>query len=105
MTQQEFEVLFFQQVKRCERLLLKKGAEYATGTDRFQNFKDGGEYLRCSPELTLLSYLTKHLISIRDLVKNIDKGNIPSMEVWEEKITDAMNYLFLLDAMYRRSEQ
>ena len=104
MTQQEFELLFNLQIERCKELLVRKSAEYATDKNRMKNFIDGGAYLNCSPEMALLAYLTKHLISIRDMIISIEEGKSPALNQWEEKITDALNYLFLLDALYRREE-
>jgi hypothetical protein len=40
----------------------------------------------------------KHIISISDLIDDLDH-TIPPYELWDEKITDAINYLILLDAL------
>ena len=105
MTQQEFEVLFNLQLERCKKLLDIKGTEYSNVSDRMRNFIKGSELNTCTPEFYLHCLMTKHLVSISDMVKGLEKGQTPTIERWNEKITDAINYLFLLDALYRRSEQ
>jgi len=42
---------------------------------------------------------TKHSISIVDMIQDLEKGIHHSMEKWEEKIGDELNYLFLLRGM------
>ena len=56
--------------------------------------------LRTTPEKALVGMWTKHIISILDIVDGLDKKLVP-VEMIEEKIGDAVNYLILLEAMLK----
>jgi hypothetical protein len=91
---------------RCIHLLNRKGKEYAPGEDRLQNFKDAGELQSISPEQALFGMLAKHLVSLADMCKPLTMWEnlgptLHSQAVWEEKLTDAHNYLFLLEALLK----
>jgi hypothetical protein len=46
--------------------------------------------------------LAKHLVSLADMCKGITyRPDYQPQEVWEEKLTDAHNYLFLLEALVK----
>lgn len=85
---------------RIRDVLQLKNAGYAAGDrDKLHNFKAGATLLRSTPEKALLGYLTKHMVSIYDLVADLDSGKCASQDVWREKIGDAINYLILLEAL------
>jgi hypothetical protein len=81
--------------ERCAEKLNTKNAEY--GND---NFEEAGKFLNCTPQQALMGYLTKHLISIKEMC-NARDIHAYSEEKWEEKITDSICYLILLMAMVR----
>lgn len=78
-----------------------KGMEYVPdeGGSRFHNFDIAAAFNDESPEKALWGMLTKHLVSIADMVK-VDPTK-HAMEVWDEKIGDALNYLLLLNGMVK----
>ena len=88
---------------RCTRLMHVKGKEYSPGHDRLCNFKDAGAMQRVSPEQALFGMLTKHLVSLADMCKEVSAVGTCGMPqaTWEEKLTDAHNYLFLLEALLK----
>lgn len=99
MTQEKFNVFAKNFVKQTTSVLYAKGKSYALNhSDRLEHFKRAGRYLDTTPKEACLAQLTKHLISIRDMVctKEIAKF---SPEQWDEKIGDAINYLVLLRAL------
>jgi hypothetical protein len=50
--------------------------------------------------------LSKHLISVYDMVDDLNNHIESPMEVWKEKIGDSINYLILLEALlYERKEE
>lgn len=108
MTMREFNALVDAQVSRCLRLLAEKGFEYApdanseadTG-DRMAHFRASGESQGLPAEQALWGMLDKHLRSLAQICKNPD--NWP-LAVWDEKMTDAINYLLLLSALVHESE-
>lgn len=94
---------------RCTRLMARKSQEYSPGEDRLQNFKEAGELQSISPEQALFGMLAKHLVSLADMCQGVTLldgpgapvGTGKTQEVWEEKITDSHNYLFLLEALLK----
>lgn len=99
MTQEKFNVFAKNFVKKTTSVLYAKGKSYALNrNDRLEHFKRAAEYLSTTPKEACLAQLTKHLISIRDMVCAND-GTVFSPEQWDEKIGDAINYLVLLRAL------
>lgn len=99
MNHEEFNKVFEETVAFCREVLLVKGAEYTPEHDRFHNFTVAASLMGCSPEQALGGFLAKHLVSIYDLPQK-PSGEVP-MAVWDEKIGDALNYLFLLRGIVR----
>ena len=84
--------------KNCLDILNIKKNEYARNNDRLSNFKEAAELLHCRPEQALIGMMVKHVVSIIDMV-NDDK--LPDQTVISEKTSDAINYLVLLEALFR----
>lgn len=87
---------------RCQELLLIKGKEYVRGDDRFHNFTRGSEMNRETPTRSLHGMLTKHLTSYLDILDDIDKGNMPSEALVEEKFGDIIVYFLLQEAQIKK---
>jgi len=101
MNSNEFDKVVNKRLKLIESILQSKRAEYAPGGgDRLHNFKRASEMLRVTPEKALIGMWTKHIISILDIIDSIPE-KIPSEELLEEKIGDAINYLILLESMVK----
>lgn len=76
--------------------LTAKAKEYADDSDRLHNFKIAGPLQTRTPIGALGGFMAKHTISIYDMIRGTDNGvNFP-MDMWEEKVKDHINYLFLL---------
>ena len=99
MNAQEFERCFESRVDLCRRVLIGKNTDYARGGDKLHNFKQAAEMEGVSPEQALRGMLLKHWQSLRDLTNDMDRGMCHPMDIWEEKLGDALNYLFLLRAL------
>ncbi len=100
MNSKDFDKLVKRRNKRTSDVLDSKNAEYASDTDKLNNFKRAGKMLRCNPEKALVGMWTKHIVSILDIVDNIDRKKCPTKELIDEKIGDAINYLILLEALF-----
>lgn len=100
ITQNEVNAVFDEQVRRCADTLQKKTKEY-TGddTDRLGAFKAAAALQHCSPERALAGMLAKHIVSLYDMC--FADGVSFGMDTWDEKITDSLNYLFLLKAIVK----
>lgn len=98
MNTKEFNILLEARIKSMRQTLMTKSKEYSTDEDKLHNFKRAGKMLQCTPEQALIGMMVKHTISILDIVDKLDKGEIPTKELLEEKIGDNVNYLILLEA-------
>ena len=97
MTTTDFERIFEEQVERSRSVLISKAKEYAT-EDRLHNFKVAAALEGKTPEQALAGMMAKHTVSVYDMASS---GLVYPIELWQEKITDHINYLFLLNAIVR----
>ena len=98
MTREDFSRRVEKRINLVRQTLLTKHKEYAKDDNVFRNFDEaaGGLSLHSTSAEVLWSYMTKHLVSIKDIVSD----NVPiTNEVVSEKIGDVINYLILLEAM------
>lgn len=98
MKTKEFDSVVNRAVQRSLDVLVHKAKEYARGEDRLHNFNRGAQVAGESRERVLKGFMLKHLISVFDIIDDIDAGKIPSREYVDEKIGDSINYLLLLEA-------
>jgi hypothetical protein len=100
MDSKRFEEIAKIRVAECLELMeVVKGLEYSRGGDRLSNFKRAGELQHVTPEVALLGMMSKHLVSIIDIIYDIDKGIPFSLPQLQEKITDTINYFLLLEGL------
>ena len=97
MTTDNFNAIISAQIDHCESILCSKAKEYATA-DRLHNFKVAGALQGISPVQALMGMMTKHTVSVSDMCMS---GGAYPQELWDEKITDSINYLLLLSALVR----
>ena len=75
--------------------------EYATDLDVFQSFKEGvGFSFQDTPEGVAWNYAAKHFESIKNIIGKIP-DEIPSHELVDEKIGDAINYLIIIEGLIK----
>ena len=98
MNSEDFNRLIEEQLNRCRKLLTTKNDEYAQKTDRLSNFRQPSSLLGMCPAEVAFCYDTKHIASIQKIVHEISQGKFPTKELWEEKITDYLNYGLLMNA-------
>ena len=99
MEHQKFNEVLEARINSMRQILSTKAGEYATDVDRLANFKDGAEATKSTPEKFLWNLVTKHMIATRDFIFEIDDGDVRSMEYWDEKLGDIINYMVLLEAL------
>ena len=96
MTNTTFDEIVEDQLRQCAELLLSKGKEYDSDSgDRFHSFKVAAELQGETPLEALAGMMAKHTVSIYDLISQ----NSLNLTIWEEKITDHINYLLLLKGL------
>ena len=100
MNTEAFEKVIDKQIEGCRRDLVHKAGEYADAEadDRLHNFKAAAAVQGCTPVTALGGMMSKHTVSVYDLIRKQERGVAVSKELWDEKITDSINYLLLLQA-------
>lgn len=83
------------QLQICTDVLVDKAREYATDDDRLHNFNVAAALQDETPVEALLGMMAKHTVSVFDMGRN---AMAYPMDIWDEKITDHINYLLLLRA-------
>lgn len=77
--------------------LIKKNAGYAKGSDdALHNFKAGADIAGCTTAEAAWGYMTKHLVALRDKVKQNDFHDLLDLE---EKCQDIINYTAIIYAI------
>ena len=99
MNNEIFNKVTEERIKMCVDVLCRKSDEYSTGEDRLHNFKVAGELQGSSDIRALGGMMCKHTVSIYDLINDFEHGKNISIDLWNEKIGDSINYLLLLNAM------
>lgn len=94
MKPERFENILDAQIERVRDVLVVKAAEYAT-EDRLANFKKAAHLRGCGVSQAISGMMVKHTVSVFDMVES---GKEYSLDLWDEKITDHINYLILLRA-------
>lgn len=96
MQNDEFEFILDQQLAKSKATLSKKAEEYATNEDRLHNFKSAAHMKKTTLRDALGGMMVKHTTSIYDMIRDEEPHSI---QQWNEKITDHINYLILLKAV------
>lgn len=117
MNNSDFIQVVQDQMNYCADLLTLKGDEYTPTDvndtelveesagqltfgfavdDRLRLFKRAAVLMGTTPKAALMGMLSKHLVSVSDMCMN-DTGS--PVDKWTEKITDSINYLYLLKAL------
>lgn len=98
MTTPDFNKVVEDQLDRIRNVLVRKAAEYNLDDDRLSVFKHAAALLDNTPEQALLGFMSKHIISMVDM---INSRQAYSEELWNEKLTDIINYTILLQGLLR----
>lgn len=94
-----FDTIINHRINKTKELLLVKGKEYVRNNDRFHNFNRAAEMNRTTPTRALHGMLTKHLVSVMDILDDIDKGIMPTEAAINEKFGDVIVYMLLQEAL------
>ena len=106
MDNAEFNRIVERRMVLIKQILTSKAKEYARG-ERLHNFKRAAALAAITPEMALRGMLAKHIVSIWDLVDDIENDFEPAhlLAFSKEKIGDAINYLILLEAIIEERTQ
>lgn len=96
MNNDTFNEVLTAQIDRSTSVLISKAKEYASETDRLANFKVAAALQNITPSQALAGMMAKHTQSVYAMIQT---GEAYTTEMWNEKITDHINYLLLLRAV------
>lgn len=104
MDRQDFSIYIERRIDVIKEVLINKGAEYAKGDDRLQAFKDTANLRHTSLEDAIGGMVSKQIVSLFDMIFRTtlaypDKVTNETYVVWEEKLTDIIIYMLLLDTI------
>jgi hypothetical protein len=101
MTVEEFQVVVERRIALTRQTLDAKKHHYASDADRMHNFKVMAELQGGTPEESLLGVAVKHWFSVREMVDQFARtGAAPTRGQVDEKLGDAVCYLFLLEGLF-----
>lgn len=90
-----YEKLLSDTLMQVKNTLDVKAKEYRRENNPMHNFDEGARITGQTREQVIYGFALKHHISIADLRKDVEKGDLPTAEVINEKYNDAINYLIL----------
>ena len=101
MIKSEFDKILSERIRKIETVLRSKSGEYSHNGDILFTFKQASIVNEQSMSMALWGMLTKHLISVMDLVNGRAKA---TQNIVDEKIGDLINYLILLEAILKETK-
>ena len=81
--------------ERIKHIMCSKSTEYARGDNKLYNFFRSAEIDGITPLEALRGMDLKHRTSISDMLDDLNKGKVFTQSLWEEKLTDHINYTIL----------
>ncbi|MDR1196550.1 MAG: hypothetical protein LBL00_08780 [Endomicrobium sp.] len=99
MKAEEFVKIVEERLEIVKRVLKHKGYEYATQKNRMHNFYRAAGLLGSTTVAALRGMWVKHVVSINDIVDDIEAGTPVKKSLVEEKLTDNIAYLLLMDGL------
>lgn len=101
---EQFKVYLDEMLEHCLGLLVSKNKEYARNGDKIWNFRRAAQIENTVPEKALRGMMTKHVVSVYDMIDDLAIGVKHPVEKWREKLGDFINYLILVWALVREAE-
>lgn len=102
MTPENFEQLLRERIQKIRSTLGMKDDEYATDDDRLHNFKMAARIDNETAVQVLWGMFKKHLVSLMDMINGIMSL---SETLIDEKCGDSINYIILLEAIFKETLQ
>lgn len=96
MKADHFNDVISEQIERSNGMLQSKNAHYNPDLDKLKAFKTAAALRGVSTRDALSGMMAKHTTSVYDLC---GAETLADIDVWDEKITDHINYLLLLRAV------
>lgn len=107
MTNEDFIQCMSDALRKSDNILANKRAEYTPGADRLLSFKTAAKLQGNTPIAALGGMLSKHIVSFYDYIERVSNKDHPeyiSLEQWDEKIIDILNYMLLARALLQEEQ-
>ena len=101
MTHERFEQLLDELDGESLTTLKAKNRMYSAPDDALHNFASGADIGGCTEAQACWGYLVKHLVALRDKIKNNDFSNKDDLK---EKCQDSINYIRFIWAIAHEDE-
>ena len=101
MTHERFEQLLDELDGESLATLKAKNRMYSAPSDALHNFASGADIGGCTEAQACWVYLVKHLVALRDKIKNNDFSNKDDLK---EKCQDSINYIRFIWAIAHEGE-
>lgn len=101
MTHERFEQLLDELDGESLATLKAKNRMYGAPNDALHNFASGADIGGCTEAQACWGYLVKHLVALRDKIKNNDFSNKDDLK---EKCQDSINYIRFIWAIAHEGE-
>ena len=101
MTHERFEQLLDELDGESLATLKAKNRMYGAPSDALHNFASGADIGDCTEAQACWGYLVKHLVALRDKIKNNDFSNKDDLK---EKCQDSINYIRFIWAIAHEDE-
>lgn len=97
MDQQQFDSIVKDTLDASKNVLMNKNGAYSPGADKLRAFKTAAGLRDVTTQEALGGMMVKHTTSLYDMIA--DAPDAHSLEAWDEKLLDHINYLVLLRAI------
>lgn len=103
MTTEELNKLLTERYYKSKEVLISKGKEYGVESDTLKSFKEQADFsMHQEPTSVAWELLVKHLYSVRRIIGEYEcEDIIPDQDMIDEKFGDAINYLVLIEALFK----
>lgn len=107
MNLENFNQLLEERFEKTRSILIEKNKEYGLTEDVLHSFRKQADFsLHNTGPSVCWELMVKHLYSVRKMVTDFEATGIPpTEELTNEKIGDTINYLILLEAMFKEIRQ
>lgn len=102
--QDQFDKVMGETFETCQKILSKKGPDYAGNSDRYNNFRLVAELIGISPYQVLAVYACKQFLGELNAIKQNPMYPTTAGEPFSERVHDTINYQLLLKGMREEDE-
>lgn len=105
LSEEQFQIYLKQRLDKIKEILEIKAKEYVRNEDRLHNFNVAAKMSNQTRESILWNgFALKHLVSLNDIINDLEKGKTNPINLVEEKIGDLINYLILLEMCFKQNK-